>query len=118
MSHPNNNGYQCGARPKAATKEHPQFAGSITWRLLIRQREPAWPGLTVTQQLFSVTAGRKPGLARFSGDHGIEGYDLWRHQLSSLIKGHTDSEGYDLWRHQLISLIKEGHTDSEGYDLW
>jgi hypothetical protein len=29
--------------------------------------------------------GRKPWLTKFSGDQG-EGYDLWRHQLMSLIK--------------------------------
>ena len=50
------------------------------------------------------------------GHTDSEGYDLWRHHLTSLIKGHTDSEGYDLWQHQLTSLVK-GHTDSEGYDL-
>ena len=56
-----------------------------------------------SQPIFNVTTSRKSWLTKFSGDHGSEGYDLWQHQLISLIKeGHNDKDFFDAIRSSLL----------------
>ena len=68
---------QMGTRPKAASKEDLQ-----QWMIdyLASVNPPPRVSLATHdsnyQQVFNVTASRKPWLARFSSDYGSEGYDL------------------------------------------
>ena len=87
---------EMGARPKARTKEELQhwlldYAASLKCGPQTHTQSPAPQVITVS--------GRKPWLVKFSADHGNEGYDLWRHQLHSLIKEkHPEKDIFDAIR--------------------
>ena len=99
---------EMGVKPKMGTKEDLQswMADYAASQRLGR----AAPGFSnVTPSVGTVT-GRKPWLVKFTGDHTSEGYDLWRHQLSSLMKeGHSRKDLADAVR---SSLSRQGrqHT--------
>ena len=87
---------EMGARPKARTKEELQhwlldYAASL-------KSEPQTHTKSSAPQVITVS-GRKPWLVKFSADHGNEGYDLWRHQVHSLIKEkHPEKDIFDAIR--------------------
>ena len=97
---------QMGARAKADTKENLQrwmidYVASLNLTPRIDDRVNSNPQ-PPSQPIFNVTTSRKPWLTKFSGDHGSEGYDLWQHQLISLIKeGHNDKDIFDAIRSSL-----------------
>ena len=73
---------EMGAHHKARSKEDLQhrlldYATSL-------KPEPKMNTESPTPQVITVS-GQKPWLVKFSADCGNEGYDLWRHQVDSLI---------------------------------
>lgn len=99
-----------GARPKADTKEDLQrwlleYAASFQ-----APAAPGTPAATASAPATTVVevSGRKPWLVKFSGDSGPEGYDLWKHQLTSLQReGHPTKDIFDAIRSSLHG--KAGH---------
>ena len=80
---------QMGARPKVDTKEDLQrwmidYVASLNLTPKSDDRVNSNPQ-PPSQPISNVVTSRKPWLTKFSGDHGSEGYDLWQHQLISLI---------------------------------
>ena len=81
---------EMGAQPKARTKEELQhwlldYAASL-------KSEPQMHTQSTAPQVITVS-GWKPWLVKFNADHGNEGYDLWRHQVHSLIKEKHPEKG-------------------------
>ena len=81
-----------GARPKTDTKVDLEqwiqmYAAGLQHQAAPKATENNKPESSQSTTLIPtaiMVTGRKPWLAKFTGERGNEGYDLWRHQVMKL----------------------------------